>query len=384
MSGTIEQFPFGDENDGLDALAGENPPAPGGQPGGKPPVKQFPIKLFMIGFGSFVVVMVILIVVMGMMRRHSAAADQMADVPPQPQIQVPQPPAPSQVPPLPPGGMPQPAYQAGMNAMNPQAPQQVPSTYAQPATPTMQPTPVQSVATPSSPVTQQGPAQPVAAPQPDTAAPQPVQATPQPQPVAAQSAQPVAPQQTPQPLGPEPTPEPKHGAHPTAANQAPDVTALQRQLTKLQAELDTLRRDGGGRKVANIAAAKSTAGDADENGDAEGATQDTSSESKPLAHQRHAHEKRKPRGAQKEAAKSAGGKADTSYVLTGMVDNMAFVSRTGTGDVNSSMKLSPGDKLDDGRKVLQVDAKNRRVWLSGGSYIGLPPDSTSPDGSGDQ
>lgn len=384
MSGTIEQFPFGDENDGLDALAGGNPPTPGGQPGGKPPVKQFPIKLFMIGFGSFVVVMVILIVVMGMMKRHSAAADQMAEVPPQPQMQAPQQPAPSQVPPLPPGGMPQPAYQAGMNGMNPQPPQQVVSAYAQPATSAMQPTSVQPVVTSSSPVTQQGPAQPVAAPPPDTAAPQLVQATPQPQSVAAQPAQPVAAQQSPQPLGPEPTPEPKHGAHPIDANQAPDVAALQRQLTKLQGELDALRRDGGGRKVSNIAAAKSVADDADANGDAEGAAQDTSKESKPSVHQRNAHEKRKPRGAQKEATKSAGGKADTGYVLTGMVDNMAFVSRTGTGDVNSSMKLSPGDKLDDGRKVLQVDAKNRRVWLSGGSYIGLPPDSSSPDGSGDQ
>ncbi|MCA8228174.1 hypothetical protein [Burkholderia vietnamiensis] len=375
MSGTIEQFPFGDENDGLDALAGENPPAPGGQQGGKPPVKQFPIKLFMIAFGSFVVVMVVLIVVMGMMKRHSAAADQMSEVPPQPQIQVPQQPVPNQIPPLPMGGMPQPGYQPGMSGMNPQAPQQ-------------------------------GPAQPVAAPQPDTGAPQTGQATPQPQQVAAPQSATAGPQpgqptpqaqqvdaqavhpsgapQTRQPVGPEPTPEPKRGVQTIDANQAPDVTALQRQLARLQAEVDALRRDGGGRQAPNIVAAKSTAGDADANGDAEGATQDTSSESKPLAHQRHAHEKRKPRGAQKEAAKSAGGKADTSYVLTGMVDNMAFVSRTGTGDVNSSTKLSPGDKLDDGRKVLQVDAKNRRVWLSGGSYIGLPPDSSSPDGSGDQ
>ncbi|WP_157131291.1 hypothetical protein [Burkholderia pseudomallei] len=374
MSGTIEQFPFGEENDGLDALAGGNPPAPGGQQGGKPPVKQFPIKLFMIGFGSFVVVMVILIVVMGMLKRHSAAADQMSEVAPQPQIQAPQQPAPIQTPPLPPGGLPQPGYQPGMSGMKPQA-------------------------------LQQGPAQPVAAPQFDTGAPETGQVAPQPQQAAAQQPYPAGPQpgqptpqaqqidaqavhpsaapQTRQPLGPEPTPEPKRGVQANDANPAPDVTALQKQVAKLQAEVEALQRGGGGRQV-SIAAAKSSAGDAGANGDAEGPTQDMSSESKPSTHQRHAHEKRKPRGGQKEAAKSTGGKADAGYVLTGMVDNMAFVSRAGTGDVNSSMKLSPGDKLDDGRKVLQVDAKNRRVWLSGGSYIGLPPDTSSPDDSGDQ
>lgn len=375
MSGTIEQFPFGDETDGLDALTGENPPAPGGQPGGKPPVKQFPIKLFMIGFGGFVVVMVILIVVMGLMKRHSAAADQMSEVAPQPQIQAPQQPTPNQIPPLPLGGMPQPGYQPGMSGMNPQAPQQGP------AQPVAAPQPYTGA-----PQTGQAAPQPqqVAAPQPDSAAPQPGQPTPQAQQVDAQAVRPIAAPQARQLLGPEPTPEPQRGAHTNDANQAPDVTALQKQLTKLQAEVDALRRDGRGRQVSNIAAAKSSAGDADASGDAEGATQDMPSESKPSVHQRHAHEKRKPRGAQKEAAKSAGGNADAGYVLTGMVDNMAFVSRTGTGDVNSSMKLSPGDKLDDGRKVLQVDAKNRRVWLSGGSYIGLPPDSSSPDGSGDQ
>ncbi|MBN3729361.1 hypothetical protein [Burkholderia sp. Tr-20390] len=63
------------------------------------------------------------------------------------------------------------------------------------------------------------------------------------------------------------------------------------------------------------------------------------------------------------------GKPDTSYVVTGMIGTRAFITKKGGNDVNPDSTVAVGDTLDDGRKVLSVDPKTKRVWLSGNQYI---------------
>ncbi|ODP35059.1 hypothetical protein [Pandoraea sp. ISTKB] len=56
---------------------------------------------------------------------------------------------------------------------------------------------------------------------------------------------------------------------------------------------------------------------------------------------------------------------DTGYVLSGMIGDRAFITKRGASDVNGGASVVAGDVLDDGRQVVMVDAKQKRVWLKG-------------------
>ncbi|HEP6430561.1 TPA: hypothetical protein VDB83_004884 [Burkholderia cenocepacia] len=73
--------------------------------------------------------------------------------------------------------------------------------------------------------------------------------------------------------------------------------------------------------------------------------------------------------AKKTASTADKSKPDTSYVVTGMIGTRAFITKKGGNDVNPDSTVAVGDTLDDGRKVLSVDPKTKRVWLSGNQYI---------------
>jgi hypothetical protein len=63
------------------------------------------------------------------------------------------------------------------------------------------------------------------------------------------------------------------------------------------------------------------------------------------------------------------GHQDMTYVLTGTIGGRAFIQKKGSTDVNPDMSVVAGGTLEDGRKVIMVDEKLRRVWLSGNQYI---------------
>lgn len=378
MSGTIdpEMFPGESEFDALNSNLGGAPEA-GAQGGAKGPVKPFPIMKFLIGFGLFILVLGGAFIFT--MKRGSSSQDQMQSIP-QPQMAAP---APQNVPPLPQGGLP-PGAQQGMGG-NPNVVQPQMQTGMQPQV-GMQPQQGMQAGVPPSPVAeppavgQQAPGGQYAQPQPQLAQAQPVVSQPSPvQSISANVAQPQPALAQPvavakqhhrhgavtdagQPIGPEPT------AAPSGTGTAPDpsqIAALRQQIDDLSKRLNQL---GG----SNGTQARS-----------EAAPDSPAPTAKHREHTRPAHKAKTAKGT-KVAVSS--GSQDGGYVLTGMIDNRAFVSRKGTGDVNSSITLAPGDKLDDGRQVIQVDAKNRRVWLSGGKYIGLPSVQggvSSDDQSGD-
>ncbi|TKC90156.1 hypothetical protein FAZ69_08385 [Trinickia terrae] len=386
MSGTIDQNPFAFEQD-LDALEGQLGEAAdtGGQgpakAPGKAPPKPFPLKLFAIGFGTFIVLLGGAFVLT--LKRASPAQEQMQAIP-QPQMAAP---AAQAVPPLPPGvppgaqGMQQswaPAQPPMAPPQNAQSPQGQPGVF--PAAP--------PAADPSAAVQQGQAVAPGANVQPMIVAPgqQPIQAQPaavQPTPAQPAEAQSMAAQPAPaaavhrkrgaawsdaaggQPIGPEPTAAPKLAAAMSDGSQQ-QIAELRRQVAELTNRLNQMSAGNGNGAQAQAEASGDAAAPAP---------------AKP--EKRRAHEAHKAKGAKAAKTGAAANDQDSGYVLTGMIDNRAFVARKGSGDVNASLTLAPGDKLDDGRKVIQVDAKNRRVWLSGGKYIGLPPDS-APSNSDNQ
>lgn len=408
---------------------------------GKPPIKQFPLKLIMISFGGFVLLMLILIVVTSFMKGHREAADQMTAVSlPQPQLQTPQPTM-QPVPPLPQGqsqnaygqqvaGTQPPLVQNAMQSPAYNAPNgpQTPSNGQQYANPSQQAAPGTAMGADRA---TQPPQQGL---QPSAAVPGPVlgqqqqngqepaqsgqfnnQGGPESQDAYRPSGQTVKtpsgtvnvqPQSQQVSIGfqqgswagvapdniqnqvSSATAEPR----PARTLDAGTVAALQRQLSDMQKQLTALEGAPGGQnlqttksKSARIyhgdsAKAVASSDDGDTSDDASpssGLQSNTASDGK----QHESHVQRKGRGKPKDKIGDKSGQ-DSSYTLTGMIDNRAFVSRNGSADVNSAMTLAPGDTLDDGRKVLQIDPKTRRVWLSGGSFIGVAPDGVNASDSG--
>jgi hypothetical protein len=371
----MEGEPFGDEPGfgDLEDMAGS--PQVGAAPGGKPPVKPFPIKWVGVGLGGLIVVLGGLFVLSSMKGHHSDGDDMQAL--PQPQMQAAQPaaqPASPQVPPLPPGAVPggQPGWQgqvpgqpqAGMQPgapMNgiPQPVQAAPGSMQpqygqQPMQPGMQP----GVPNGQTPVMQQL-TQPGMQPgQPQYAQPQP--AIQQPQPVQPVGVGPDQGQAQQQPIGPTPTPARRAVLHPAAAAVSPEVAQIRTQIEALQHQLNQLTGN-------SAAASADTATD--------GGASDAAAT--PAKHREHPARVARGKGAKARAAASNKPAQDNGYELTSMINNQAFVTKKGSGDVNASITLAPGATLDDGRKVVQVDGKGRRVWLSDGKYIGLPGDSGS-------
>jgi hypothetical protein len=368
----MEGEPFGEEPGfgDLEDMAGS--PQVGAAPGGKPPVKPFPIKWVSIGFGGLIVVLGGLFIVSSMKSHHSEGDDMQAL--PQPQMQAAQPqaqPSSPQVPPLPPGAVPggQPGWQG-------QVPGQIhdqPQAGMQPGAPMNGiPQPVQATPGSMQPQYGQQPMQPGA---PNGQAPvmqqlmqpgmQPGQPQyPQPQP-AIQQSQPFQPvsagpdQGQPQPIGPTPTPARRAVLHPAAAAVSPEVAQIKNEIEALQHQLNQLTGSSTAAASADTAA---------EGGASEAAAT-------PAKRREHSAKVAKGKGAKARAAASNKPAQDSGYELTSMINNQAFVTKKGSGDVNASITLVPGATLDDGRKVVQVDGKGRRVWLSDGKYIGLPGDS---------
>jgi hypothetical protein len=384
VSATIDQEPFATEQD-LDSLEQQlgGQSNAGGEGAAKRPAKQFPLMLFLGGFGVFVAILALAFVLT--LKHGPSNQDQMQSIP-QPQMGVP---APQSLPPLPQGGIPR-AAQGGQQAWPSAQPGGNPAqiTQVQQAQPGMvQPQGVQPVqgATPdmTAPAPMAvGPSGAALEAQPAVAQPSPVQPAVSPttaEQYAQQAPAPVAAVRHKrgnaasdgtgaQPVGAEPTAAPKYAGTPVVANQQ-QIAEIRRQLAALTTRLNQLGASDG----------DSTQAQADDSGDSTAPTQPKSEK-----HRDHARAAHKGKGAKVAKADASAGQ-DSGYVLTGMIDNRAFVSRKGSGDVNASLTLAPGDKLDDGRKVVQVDAKNRRVWLSGGKYIGLPADSgasSSDDQSG--
>ncbi|MEX3555121.1 MAG: hypothetical protein VB131_00295 [Burkholderia gladioli] len=144
-----------------------------------------------------------------------------------------------------------------------------------------------------------------------------------------------------------------------AAMQA-TIAELQKQLAGKSARPVTKSAVHAKREAQKAAAVQAASADEAEQGDGE-ATAAT-------APHRERATRAKPH-AKKGSSAADKGKPDTSYVVTGMIGTRAFITKKGGNDVNPDSTVAVGDTLDDGRKVLSVDPKTKRVWLSGNQYI---------------
>lgn len=428
MSDTIDDKTFsgfGPEG-GLDELENElgATHAPGAS---DKPKKQFPVLPVAGGFAALVVILGGAFAYTAM-RGHGTRSDQMVDVP-QPQMQMQQVQQQAGVPPLPPGMPNGGGFQPGQMQVPPGAPMPVAQ---QPYAPNMQGAAMQPAmaqaaqinATPPNPVVNSyqnmNPgAQPMSAANPGQPVTQPVVPNTQPpvtnavvanagagaQPITTQAVanqmQPQQPttadvsnsagamrgvatpvqqsqqtRQDPQPVGPVPVVEGRHPTHAVhSTSNDPAVAALQAQVNELmqkQKELqDQLKaKDGSGKQRQKSTKHAAVAAQPSDDQEASADTQDGQDAEKPVAPSRAP---RKGKAATK-TAKADKFTRDGGHVLTGMIDNRAFVSRTSGGDVNPAAVYAPGDTLEDGRKILSIDGKNKRVWLEGGQYIGTDSD----------
>jgi len=397
-AGVVDSRLFGDEEPELD---GEQHEAAFAAPAGstKKPHKPFPILWVAGGAG---VLMLALLSFAGwtFLSHRSEPADQMTEMP-QPRIQSiaqqqqqqQQQPQMQQVvpvqPPLPPQN---PSYGQGQGV--PGIPQQ-PAEMAAQSVSTLQSTssgvgnyPPQSVQ-----ASQHAPALQAAVPVAQTQ--QEVQTSPQPPLNSAPTiVQPVAPSQAASPQQGMPATQtqaqdPQSRAQPLAANSgrvpvaAPDIAKLQSDVAALTKQLKEIRSAMDSRAPVAPKSTKSTKpAKAIKSEDAEASTDTPVDESKstlsegeaedatPAPTKRPAkHAGRKGRAGKSQVVEAAS--RDDGYTLTGAIGNRAFVSRKGGSDVNGDMSLVAGDTLDDGRKVLMVDAKNKKVWLSGNKFISI-------------
>ncbi|KVV07469.1 hypothetical protein [Burkholderia ubonensis] len=229
-------------------------------------------------------------------------------------------------------------------------------------------------------------------------------ATPQPQAGMAQVQQPMAagpnagvggqyatPQQAatnePNPVGPVPHRAGPGDAVPTAqtdgaaSQQRPAATGavqaatgdVAAQLAAMQATIAELQKQLAGKsggvaaKVAGHAKKEAPKAVTSQASADEVEQADSDANAAPSPHrQRVKHAKAHPKKAANSGEK---GKPDASYVVTGMIGTRAFIAKKGGNDVNPDSTVAVGDTLDDGRKVLSVDPKTKRVWLSGNQYI---------------
>ncbi|WP_334043557.1 hypothetical protein [Burkholderia ambifaria] len=158
-----------------------------------------------------------------------------------------------------------------------------------------------------------------------------------------------------------------HAPQAASADVATQLAAMQATIAELQKQLagrgarPVVKSAVHVKKEAQKAApVQAATGEDAEQGDGEATTATVTRREKVTRAKPHA---------KKTASSGDKGKPDTSYVVTGMIGTRAFITKKGGNDVNPDSTVAVGDTLDDGRKVLSVDPKTKRVWLSGNQYI---------------
>ncbi|MDM8356506.1 hypothetical protein [Pandoraea communis] len=151
-------------------------------------------------------------------------------------------------------------------------------------------------------------------------------------------------------------PSPPMGASTSAG---PSNQEVLEKLAQLSAQMEILRAKLDDKKAAPQAQAHVVAAEKPKSADATDAQPSTPKAKAPA--QKHAP-RQKTTGAQ---VKRDGATEDTSYVLTGMIGDRAFIAKKGASDVNGGASVVAGDVLEDGRQVVMVDAKQKRVWVKG-------------------
>ncbi|CAE6794316.1 hypothetical protein R70006_04998 [Paraburkholderia domus] len=396
----MDNLPFSEEHADGPEFPGFDEPAQNVRPdaGGKKPVKPFPLGKVLGGSVSVLVICGVGAAFIGNALKPKANQDQFSSSIPQPSIasQAVQPGTPQygnpaalaaqpqqayQPPPLPNAQMAQQGAPAGMQV--PVAQQQMPQQAAQQsvAQPAMQAAGSMGAANGSPSA---GTVQPAYAQQGQIAQTQSQQAQndvtgaqvspPQAQPVNAAPANPVTTQVAQQPAQPAAQPDTQRAAAPVpaSADMATQLAQLQRTVERLEKQLSTNGREP---KHVKAAQAPRAAPAADADADAQSSDDQQAASAAPDHADRaqHGRANKKKRG--EKAVAGDNNKQDTSYVLTGMIGGRAFISKKGGSDVNPDDSVVAGGALDDGRKVIMVDQKLKRVWLSGGQYI-------SADGTG--
>ncbi|MBR8427263.1 hypothetical protein [Burkholderia cenocepacia] len=158
-----------------------------------------------------------------------------------------------------------------------------------------------------------------------------------------------------------------HAPQAASGDVATQLAAMQATIAELQKQLagknvrpaakSAARAKNGTQKAVPVQAASADTAEQDEG------------ETTVAPAPRHDRVARATRHTKKTASSGDKSKPDTSYVVTGMIGTRAFITKKGSNDVNPDSTVSVGDTLDDGRKVLSVDPKTKRVWLSGNQYI---------------
>lgn len=143
------------------------------------------------------------------------------------------------------------------------------------------------------------------------------------------------------------------------------------KLSQLTAQVEILRAKLDAKNTAPQAPAHVVAAEKPKSVDA-GDSQASAPKAKAPA-QKHAAPAPRQKVPGSAQAKRDAATEDASYVLTGMIGDRAFIAKKGASDVNGGASVVAGDVLEDGRQVVMVDAKQKRVWVKGkrgAEYIG--------------
>lgn len=147
------------------------------------------------------------------------------------------------------------------------------------------------------------------------------------------------------------------------ANAGPSNQEVLDKLSQLTVQMEILRAKLDDKKTAPQVQTHVVAAEKPKTADA-GNTQASTPKAKAPA-QKHAAPAPRQKATGGGQAKRDGATEDTSYVLTGMIGDRAFIAKKGASDVNGGASVVAGDVLEDGRQVVMVDAKQKRVWVKG-------------------